>query len=478
MTSFIRRFFRSLWKQWPVAWPHRVAAFAAKAVMVGHMAGLLFVLLVVVGVPALAALAFAALWFGGLLLLINALVRWFKDDQPLTQPRPMPVTPNPPLDLEKLLGPFNAQEGLRLYDAVFEGGGVKAIAEIGALARFHELGLRPRKIIATSGGAIVGAFLLAGTTPQDIWRALASTDLTRILDPRWLPNQRWLRRSMCGLLPLLPELVLWKGAVRGRAFERMMREELSRVCAVANLSFRAFRERQQGETYPVELKVIATDVTLRRALALPNDIADYDGWQTESEGWGSSDDLSVARAVRMSMSIPFVFEPVELRERANDVPVDIVDGGISSNYPIRYFDSHQAEGPRFPTFGFLLDERLSHSKAKPSTIRWLGDFASHVIQSGIGAIDRILTDHDEARSICIPTLGVGTIDFDLPPKKQEELFWAGYNAATEKLAQFSWHAYVKEFRGGRASIPDGATGEPGEIDGVVYSRPKPPVPAS
>jgi NTE family protein len=263
-----------------------------------------------------------------------------------------------------------------------------------------------------------------------------------------------------------------KGACRGDAFERLMHDELSNVCPVPNLSFLSYGERQSVETYPAELEVIATDVTLRRALALPGDIGDYDGWQTEQERGANNEELSVARAVRMSMSIPFVFEPVRLTERENNLPVDVVDGGLSSNYPIRYFDTRDAEGPRFPTFGFLLDERLSHSKARPSKVRWLGDFASHVVQSGIGAIDRILTPHDDARTISIPTLGVGTIDFDIPADKQRELFLAGYEAAKQKLEAFSWHVYVKEFRGGRASIPEGATGGEREIDGVVYKRPK------
>jgi NTE family protein len=469
MGTFAGRFVRGFLREWPRGAIPKVASLAAKLVIVAHVMVLAIVAGIVIGLPLLAVIVFVAFWFPLLLLLVNALLRWFRDEGPAVAPAPMPSSTKPDCRLERVLGPFNSQEGLRLYDAVFEGGGAKAIAQIGALACFHEAGLRPRKIIATSGGAIVGAFLLAGGSAEQIWSALARMDLTRILDPRWLPNPRWLRRSMFGLAPLIPGMVWNKGGCRGDAFERLMQEELLNVTPVSHPSFSRYRERQAGERHPVELELIATDVTLRRALALPGEIADYDGWQTGQERGAGSEELSVARAVRMSMSIPFVFEPVRLIERENNLPVDVVDGGLSSNYPIRYFDSHVAEGPRFPTFGFLLDERLSHSGA-PKKVRGIADFASHVVQAGIGAIDRILTEHDDARTIRIPTLGVGTIDFDVPPEKQKELFLAGYDAAKQKLETFSWPEYVREFRGGRASIPEGAAGGEGTIEGVEYRR--------
>jgi hypothetical protein len=76
-----------------------------------------------------------------------------------------------------------------------------------------------------------------GATPEQMWDALARLDLTRFLDPRWLPNQRWLRRAFYGLLPLVPGLVVWKAAVRGRAFERVMQDELLKICGLRDPTF-------------------------------------------------------------------------------------------------------------------------------------------------------------------------------------------------------------------------------------------------
>ncbi len=60
--------------------------------------------------------------------------------------------------------------------------------------------------------------------------------------------------------------------------------------------------------------------------------------------------FSIAKAVRMSSTIPFFFEPVKWRTPKWKQPCYMVDGGILSNYPIWIFDSPTS--PRWPTFGF------------------------------------------------------------------------------------------------------------------------------
>src|SRR3990170_4035202 len=213
MAKRLKTVWHSLVHDWPRAPLHKLAAALAKLALVlipVVVTLLLFPLVVPLGAWMLAVLALGLLV---LLLIVNALVRWFPDQPEVAGPQPMPEPSGGEIDLATVLGPYNSQQGLRLYDAAFEGGGVKAIAQIGAVARFHREGMRPRKVVGTSGGAIVGAFLAAAATPEQMWDALARLDLTRFLDPRWLPNQRWLRRAFYGLLPLVPGLVVWKAAV-------------------------------------------------------------------------------------------------------------------------------------------------------------------------------------------------------------------------------------------------------------------------
>ena len=61
--------------------------------------------------------------------------------------------------------------------AVFGGGGAKAIAHVGAFQAMQQAGLTPGAIVATSLGAVIGAALAAGATPDDV--AIAARSLSR-----------------------------------------------------------------------------------------------------------------------------------------------------------------------------------------------------------------------------------------------------------------------------------------------------------
>ena len=60
--------------------------------------------------------------------------------------------------------------------------------------------------------------------------------------------------------------------------------------------------------------------------------------------------MLVADAVRASMSIPFVYKPVKLRDLASRQQIWLVDGGLLSNFPVEIFDREQGNPPRWPTF--------------------------------------------------------------------------------------------------------------------------------
>src|SRR5256712_12973447 len=61
--------------------------------------------------------------------------------------------------------------------AVFGGGGAKAIAHVGAWKAIREAGGEVTHIVATSMGAVIGAALAAGATPDEV--AIAARSLSR-----------------------------------------------------------------------------------------------------------------------------------------------------------------------------------------------------------------------------------------------------------------------------------------------------------
>jgi NTE family protein len=158
--------------------------------------------------------------------------------------------------------------------------------------------------------------------------------------------------------------------------------------------------------------------------------------------------------VRMSMSIPIFFEPVVHADPRTGEEHLIVDGGMLSNFPVWLFDAEGRE-PRWPTFGLLLVEpdpkvpighRLAteeHGVQRGSLLDYFKSLASTMME----AHDRLyLEQATYARTIPIPTLGVGTTEFDITPERVRALYDSGHKAASDFLDQWDFAAYIEEFR--------------------------------
>ncbi|HEX7057326.1 MAG TPA: patatin-like phospholipase family protein, partial [Bacilli bacterium] len=65
--------------------------------------------------------------------------------------------------------------------AVFEGGGVKAIALVGALQAAEERAIRLEKVAGTSSGAIIASLVAAGFTGEEMKDILLATSFTDFL---------------------------------------------------------------------------------------------------------------------------------------------------------------------------------------------------------------------------------------------------------------------------------------------------------
>ena len=98
---------------------------------------------------------------------------------------------------------------------------------------------------------------------------------------------------------------------------------------------------------------MVADVTRGQLLRLP--------WDYERYGL-DPDEQSVAAAVRASISVPYLFEPVKLEYPGGESL--LVDGGLVSNFPIDAFDRTDGRPSRWPTFGVTLLPQLPAGDTK------------------------------------------------------------------------------------------------------------------
>ncbi|KOP76453.1 hypothetical protein AMS61_19600 [Bacillus sp. FJAT-21351] len=277
-------------------------------------------------------------------------------------------------------------------DGVFSGGGIKGLALIGALQALEEKGLIFRRLAGTSAGSIICAFVAAGYTSEEIVEMMNEIELSSFLDQRmsFLPSSltKWL-------------FLYWKmGLYKGERLEKWISEKLR------SRGIRTFADLPDQS-----LRIIASDLTNSTMLVLPDDLPKY---QIDPNRF------SVARAVRMSCSIPYFFEPVKLKSTPSSL---IVDGGVLSNFPIFLFDDDKSLKKR-PVIGVKLspkDEERERNKIKNA----VGLFSA-LFETMKDAHDaRHISKRHEKNIIFLPVNQVFATEFTLTEERKEELIVFG-----------------------------------------------------
>jgi len=306
---------------------------------------------------------------------------------------------------------------------VFQGGGVKGIALAGALTEFADSANHRQnhvqewiQLAGTSAGAIVAAYLACGHTVQQTAKLIEETDFAQFED--WGRGGRILGGAI--------NLGLHHGLAHGKAFHDWFRDQIDN---------RSFGEiERSGRT----LKLIATDITRREMLVLPDSLKSYrvskDTPAIDPEAF------PVADAVRMSMSIPYFFQPIELIHDETGLPSTIVDGGVLSNFPVWIFDVEDRD-PKRPTFGFKLVGGRGVGEGLNKVVRafgWPVGMGADIFHTTTEAWDKYWVFHSTyVRTCAISTGDIGTTQFDLSDAQKQGLLDSGRDAAREFLKE--WH---------------------------------------
>lgn len=323
---------------------------------------------------------------------------------------------------------------------VFEGGGVKGIAYIGALDVLAEREIISgiERIGGTSAGAINAILLGLGFTPKETKDILWSLDFNDFMDDSW------------GMVRDTKRLIEKFGWYKGDYFRnwigRLIKEKTGN-----SESTLADIEAMKGRKNFKSLYFMGTNLSTSFS---------------EIFSAEHTPRTCVADAVRISMSIPLFF--AARRSVRGDV---YVDGGVLANYPIKLFDRkkylnsknyteteyYKAINSRIAaserpiskyvynkeTLGFRLDTKeeiaifRDHAEPPHKKIDDFFDYTWALTHTALEAQQNAhLHNDDWARTVYIDTIGVGTTDFDLPDSKKKALVKSGREGA---LAYFKWY---------------------------------------
>jgi NTE family protein len=330
-------------------------------------------------------------------------------------------------------------------DLVFQGGGVLGVGLVGAYSVLEQQGFKPQNVAGTSAGAIVATLIGAGYTAAEIQQIIDNLDFSKIQQPTLLTGLPVVGK----LVPMqVLSMLLEQGMYKGDFFLHTMRDLLEAKGVHTFGDLRYSGPDATKDTYSYKVQVIASDVSGRVLLRLPLDASLQLGCDP--------DKLAVADAVRMSMSIPFFFEPVRWPNPQTHEKDYIVDGGMLSNFPVWLFDSSGI--PEWPTIGVKFVDEDTHTSLSQSisehVVGGTVDYVKAMVETMQKFHDRLYLDSDSfARTITVPTGGISATNFALTAADKDQLFNGGVDAANNFLTnKWTFAGYIAAFRTG-AAVP-------------------------
>jgi NTE family protein len=295
--------------------------------------------------------------------------------------------------------------------AIFEGGGAKGIAHIGALEAVRRVGIELQGVAGASAGAIAAVLAAIGMEPRRIFnpdvgggdifsaRGSSPTDLIGARDWAWFLRIRRvapLLLFLAAVSAMVIGVLLWLVWQATRLFGRsppplrlfrhfglfdstgardfidgvihdMLRPAYAAKGATLDRPVR-FRHLDPGiDKSLLPLRIIATDVEDRKLKMF--------GPETP--------DVVIADAVVASFSIPLVFRPAAVRGDGSERP-RYVDGGLVANLPTWVFNEDKlklergrANRPPLPVVAFSLADEAA------GPMRSLFGFLAGVLRTGI-----------------------------------------------------------------------------------------------
>jgi NTE family protein len=297
-------------------------------------------------------------------------------------------------------------------DGVFSGGGIKGLAFAGALQAAAEAGYTEWVDLAgTSAGAITAMALAVGYDASGL-RELFSFDFSKIDD----------RGGPFGIGVVVN--YFHHGITRGKALTSWIESLLENAPVKKDGRAPAVFGDLGGR-----LRVVGADIVHSRMVVFPDDVGNY----LDDDGKPFvPDEFPIATAVRISAGYPGFFPPITLRNAATGKDGALVDGGVTSGFPVFLFDQPE---PERPTWAFRLYDGMPPEKPPYHPIDrgplWPIDMISDVIDTAINALDDFELKTFGNRVVAIPTGAISALDFKLTEAQKKELYDLGYAAGTE-----------------------------------------------
>jgi NTE family protein len=365
----------------------------------------------------------------------------------------------------------------KITATVFQGGSVKGAAYLGALRKLPLNDIK--RVAGTSAGSITACLLAMGCDNDRIEELLPTFVFRSVLDDKKgsIPTQSKVLKSVgkidegkpvfWGKIPAKPVKIpiacrllkdngIYEGEYIRNWIENMIQEQVKIITNGTvdgtNLTFAELHEL--AIKYPGvfrDLFIVGSNLTTGEAVTFGYNNPDYE-------------DVIISDAVRISMSIPYLFKPHHIYhkidgERLVGTGVNLwTDGGVYNNYPINCFDSEefidegdeplqQAEDGTFynpQVVGFRLVSAGQkgyfegrHDKTHAKEAEKIVSFTQKIAGANFALQEQIYAKPENiARTVYIDHLNISTLAFNLSEEAIGDLIKSGKKATKDYLAKF------------------------------------------
>lgn len=329
-------------------------------------------------------------------------------------------------DLKKRLGFAEAKLAYPYRNMVFKGGGVRGIAYMGALEELDNLGVTEgvERVAGTSAGAITATLLSFRLTISQTIDVFNTLDLSQV-------PQKSAHSSRGGKIVNLANPGSYKrlfekyGWYSSEYFYQWISQTIAEQCNEnERATFNDFAQLGFRDLY-----IVASNISRHRP---------------EVFSMKTTPDVSVADAVRLSMSIPLYFEALRFDGSEFGNGDYYVDGGLYDNYPLELFDDKSyvsdpgqfKDGINFESLGLFLSPEKTKYDDVADYPKNLWEFVALTGRNfydshQLAGLEKNVMD--EKRTITISDCGVSSVDFDIHPDSEiyQQLYDSGRQAVQE-----------------------------------------------
>jgi NTE family protein len=309
-----------------------------------------------------------------------------------------------------------------IKNLVFEGGGILGVAYLGALDYLDEIDILPNvnKVAGTSAGAITSCLLSFNTPFKEIKKIASTLDYKKVVENKIIPlrcinNDFKINfEKMFGNINSIYRLVYNYGWYSTNYFyswiKKVIETQFDKSKKKPPYTFEDFKNKDiHIEKRPFkDLYIIGTDISYKASV-----IFSYE----------TTPKMEVAEAVRISTSIPLLFEAVKIKDK--DKEFIFADGGIMRNYPINIFDYGSIN---YETIGIQFCNKTKYYETKN-----IVDFITNLFDALLKVQEDVYNNDpvNKKRTITINTGGISPLDFNISDNDYKFLYSQGYEATLD-----------------------------------------------